>query len=361
MAMSPVLLRPRRRVPVSIDPTAPSGVTLTTAPREPTGVTLATAPLPPTGVGLTGSPGNLDSVEVFAPDSPTGLLLAAGPVPPSGVQLSAAPSSPTGVTLSTAPSSPTGVGLTGQPGTPTVEEVFVPDAPTGVTLAPQANTDPYFSDVVLLLQDSLVDQSLNGSTVTAIGTTTLTTSAKVGSHAINLPTNTDRIEAISGPIGTSDYTVEFWLYLTELPTGTSGTAARPIFEANPDVTDAAAPNSCFGLRVELANGSYRLRAYRHTTAADIYGPLPSSGLNTWRHVAICRDGTSTRLYADGVEVGYGTSQNGLDWTSTKLVFAAGETGTGAWGAKCVMDEIRVTIGTARYTANFTPPTQAFPN
>lgn len=343
MAMSPVLLRPRRKQPAA--PAAPS------APTEPTGVNLTTAPLAPTAIGLIGQPSNLASEEVFAPDAPTGVT--ASPA-------ANAPSAPTNVSLATVPSAPTSIGLTGQPGNVVAEEVFAPDSPTGVTLTPPL-TDPYFSDVTLLLQDSLVDESLSGATVTAVGTTALTTTAKVGSHAFSFPANADRLEAICGPIGTSDYTVEFWLYLTELPTGSAGTATAPIFESNPDVTNAAAASDCFGLRVELSGGAYRLRCYIHSSSASIIGTLPSSGLNTWRHVALCRDSSEARVYADGVEIGAGTFQNGLNWTSSQLVFAAGETGAGAWGAKCLMDGIRVTIGTARYTANFTPPTQAFPN
>lgn len=326
MVMSPVLLRPRRRGPVFVDPSAPSGVTLTTAPRE------------PTGVGLTGSPGNLDSVEVFPPDAPTNVTASA----PAD-----APDSPSGITLATVPSAPTGVGLTGQPGTPTVEEVFVPDAPTGVTLTPQANTDPYFSDVVLLLQDSLADESLQGQTVVVSGDVSASTSqVKVGTHSLYFDGAGDwaTIANTAMAFGTGPFTVEFWMYWDGTVTGTpwmgvmgvhnsSGTGRYAVFMNNGGIT--------------------------HYLSSQFPSTAPISA-STWHHIASTRDASGNcRLFVDGVLKSEVVDAGNI--VAPEGFRVGNEFSSGRPPFSGHLDAIRITKGVARYIANFTPPTQAFPN
>jgi hypothetical protein len=79
-------------------------------------------------------------------------------------------------------------------------------------------------------------------------------------------------------------------------------------------------------------------------------------LDTWQHVAMVRSGSTVTAYVDGVNIGTTTSSATI--TCEYLIF--GDSSVSGRFFKGQMDEVRVN-GTARYTANFTPPTAAFPN
>lgn len=330
MAMSPVLLRPRRK-----QAAAPSGPV---SPTEPIGVSLTTAPLAPTSVGLTSQPSNLVVQEVFAPDAPTGVT--ASPV-------ANAPSAPTNVSLATVPSAPTSIGLTGQPGNVVLQEVFAPDAPTGVTLTPQSNTDPYFSDVTLLLQDSLADQSLQGQTIVASGNAAAsTTQVKYGTHSLYFDGSGDwaTIANTSMAFGTDPFTVEFWMYWDGTVTGTPWMGVM-------------------GAHTASSTGRYGIFMNSSGIAHYIQSSFPSAAsisANTWHHIASTRDSSGVcRLFVDGVLKSTVTDAGNLVFPQGWRIgndFSAGRPPFSGY-----LDDIRITKGVCRYTANFTPPTQAFPS
>lgn len=80
----------------------------------------------------------------------------------------------------------------------------------------------------------------------------------------------------------------------------------------------------------------------------------SFSYNTWTHLAVARQGTTTRMFVNGVL--------GHSFTDTRNynVFK-GLIGNAQKAGTAYLDEIRITKGVARYTANFTPPSAAFPN
>lgn len=80
---------------------------------------------------------------------------------------------------------------------------------------------------------------------------------------------------------------------------------------------------------------------------------------TWYHLAIVKDGTNGYMhFIDGTQVGSTTVD-----TSTLPNFAAGlDFGIYTPGAGVLvgwLDELRISKGIARWTANFTPPTAAY--
>lgn len=309
MPMSQALLRPVRRG-------APA------APASPT------VPAAPSGVGLTGSPSNLTSTEIFAPDAPTGV---------------------TASPLANAPSAPSGVGLTGQPGSPTVEEVFAPDAPTGVTLTHQSSTDPYLSDVVLLLQDSFTDESPQGQTVVVSGNAAPSTAqVKVGTNSLYFDGSGDwaTIANTAMAFGTGPFTVEFWMYWDGTVTGTPWMGVMGAHNTSGGSTGR------YGIFMNNGGISHFIQtAFPATTSVSA---------NTWHHIASTRDSSgSCRLFVDGVLASTVTDAG-------NLVFPQGF----RVGNDCLpnrppfsghLDAIRITKGVCRYAASFTPPTQAFPN
>jgi hypothetical protein len=80
--------------------------------------------------------------------------------------------------------------------------------------------------------------------------------------------------------------------------------------------------------------------------------------SAWHHVAATRSGNTVRVFLDGTEDASATFSNGTAASSALVIgaFADGTEALNGW-----MDEIRITKGLARYTANFTPPTEAFPD
>jgi hypothetical protein len=83
-------------------------------------------------------------------------------------------------------------------------------------------------------------------------------------------------------------------------------------------------------------------------------------LNTWIHVAAVRNGSTLTLYVNGVADATGTATDIRTGTAEVWVGAYSE-GSGvlsSWNGN--LDEIRIS-NSARYTANFTAPTQPFVN
>jgi len=99
---------------------------------------------------------------------------------------------------------------------------------------------------------------------------------------------------------------------------------------------------------------------------SLVGPLlQTSVVNVrdanWHHIAVVRNGSSWVLYVDG------TSRAANTWTGTITALASAQTWIGKdqfYGSRDYLgyiDDLRITNGVARYTANFTPPTRPFPD
>lgn len=84
--------------------------------------------------------------------------------------------------------------------------------------------------------------------------------------------------------------------------------------------------------------------------------------DNWHHVAIVRNGTSLKQYIDGVLDATLTLTPGFSFPSYSYNFSLARAGeyNGQY-YKGYMSGFRLTIGVARYTSGFTPPTAPFPN
>ena len=74
----------------------------------------------------------------------------------------------------------------------------------------------------------------------------------------------------------------------------------------------------------------------------------------WHHIALVKDATVYKLYLDGTEIGT-TTDASVDTFAGAL--RVGSDGTSAFAG--YIDELRISKGIARWTANFTPPTRAY--
>ncbi len=106
-----------------------------------------------------------------------------------------------------------------------------------------------------------------------------------------------------------------------------------------------------------------LEFYFFDSSNNFIGPIQGGNLtkNTWHHVAVTRATESGnlkfRLFVDGVMYGTGTQQNATTRSGTGdfLIGAANENHDGTGGQwKGYISNLRLTVGQAIYTANFTP-------
>jgi hypothetical protein len=94
---------------------------------------------------------------------------------------------------------------------------------------------------------------------------------------------------------------------------------------------------------------------------EMTGPASSVSANTWFHFAVVRNGTTFTAYVNGV-AGTPTSGVSAEVALSVTPFTLGFfTATSSYPFTGYIDDLRITKGFARYTANFTPPTAAFPN
>jgi len=141
--------------------------------------------------------------------------------------------------------------------------------------------------------------------------------------------------------GTGAYTVEAWVYLTAFDSASS------------IIFSAASATNAFNIGVDN-NGSFGLSKYGvggilSTSAGDIK-------LNSWNHVAVSRNSTSsndTRLYVNGVLKTTGTDSN--DWTVSSAPIVGGFSTFSTYDVIGYLSDLRIVKGTAVYTGAFTPP------
>lgn len=197
---------------------------------------------------------------------------------------------------------------------------------------------------------TITDSSPLASNWTAAGNAKLSTATKkFGTAAISFDGNSSSYvyataDSSNFAFGTSPFTVEFWLYLNT----TSGT--QIIFDTRPTNVLTTYPV------IYVDSGTLY---YYANTANRITGSNLSA--TTWYHVALTRSGTDTKLFLNGTQTGSTyTSDNtnyfcasGRPWIGT-AANAAGASFNG------FVDDVRITKGVARYTANFTAPTAALP-
>jgi hypothetical protein len=175
-----------------------------------------------------------------------------------------------------------------------------------------------------------------------------TTIKKFGSSSLWLNGTTDYVRGFTSADLTfpGDFTVEAWVYLTapgsyhNLLEGRSG---------------AAFQNYTFGIWNNA--GAVRLDAVNASTR--LTGSTTSVAQNVWTHVAWARSGGTLMCFVDGVKdattLSYGTSM-----APASTAFYIGAIVDPQFFAGYI-DDLRITKGVARYTANFTPPTSRFPN
>lgn len=195
---------------------------------------------------------------------------------------------------------------------------------------------------------NIYDATQTVNPVTLVGNATAsTTQTKYLSSSMYFDGTGDYIDTgknLHANFGTGDFTVEAWVYLDE----TIG-SNRAIFGSG--TSDG---NDEFTLLL-LSNGSFYFD-WGDTSTQYIQQAGATFTANAWHHVAVTRSGTQLDIWLDGTSVVSNTSHS-FNYAGTST-FKIGMARNGGMYWKGYIEDVRVTNGLARYTEDFTVPTES---
>ena len=191
-------------------------------------------------------------------------------------------------------------------------------------------------------------------TWTANGNAQIATAAKeFGVSALLLDGTGDYIDTADSAdftAGSGDFTVDFWFNVQ----GGSGTVRYAFGQS--DNAGTATTNSLYAF-LNTSN-QFAARAVTGSSATTVTGTTAFSATG-WHHFAFVRTGNTLKLFLDGTQEGGDTAfTTTVNDSANKLsIGRLGELAGNEWNG--YIDEFRLSIGTARWTANFTPLTRAY--
>jgi hypothetical protein len=207
--------------------------------------------------------------------------------------------------------------------------------------------DPYANSVVFLLKaqagNTFSDASSAAHSISKSGTVTASTSvAKFGGTSAYFDGSGGYLSSPDSndwDFGTSDFTIEMWAYLSSVNT-------------NKTMISTYA-NSTTGWSMQ--HNQYGGFSWTRGDSPSISEPSPFASANTWAHVAASRSGTSLRLFINGVQSG-STLTNSTDVSGSSSALIIGNFAI-YLNQRFIgyLQDLRITKGISRYTANFTPP------
>ena len=202
---------------------------------------------------------------------------------------------------------------------------------------------------------TFTDSSDSPHTVTPVGALhTDTAVKKFGTASAQFDGGSTNVDYLTIPDSTdwdftaSKATIDFWVNLTDLP-----------------------PSGITPLIGQIVGGTNNWQIYIYSTGSIAVGinnvseiqsatGLISTG--TWYHIAVVKTTTANSapfvIYLNGVSVKTGTGAYFND-SSTNLVIGGGSNQGGHFDTEGYMDEIRISKGIARYTADFTVPSYPY--
>ena len=144
--------------------------------------------------------------------------------------------------------------------------------------------------------------------------------------------------------GTNDFTLDFWCYLTS----TSSDLQVPISFNYRSFAIYINQNS-IDLGVAKTSGSW---AIDNTTSISI-------PLNQWHHIAVTRDGATIYLFVNGIKIQEHNFGNDAIAPIERMTLGSNTYSSGNRRFNGYIDELRLKIGEAVWTNDFTPPSQPY--
>ena len=145
-------------------------------------------------------------------------------------------------------------------------------------------------------------------------------------------------------LGTNSFTIEYWLYINSNVGGTTAVSSG---------NGTTTYDGLFGHQT----GSQSLILYLSSTGSswDIANgvAIGSTPTGTWNHVAITRNGNTFYTFVNGVQGATFSSSASIYQSANSISIGRAQSGTPINGN---VSNLRVVVGTALYTSNFTIPT-----
>ncbi len=186
------------------------------------------------------------------------------------------------------------------------------------------------------------------------GTAQVDTAQRVfGSGALLLDGNSDYLQYIDSAdwyYGTSAFTIDFRVRFAALPTSGNLMTICGQRTAGVDYSQLALRNTAGAYTWEYVAGVSSVETITVAKTTTI-------AINTWYHIALIRTGDDFKFFQAGTQVGSTTTD------SSEVPDIAAVLWIGQWNGGQYLngwiDELRVSKGIARWTANFTPPNRAY--
>ena len=218
--------------------------------------------------------------------------------------------------------------------------------------------DEYFADVSLLLHGDgadastvFTDSSSHNQAMTRTGDTQISTAqSQFGGSSIRFDGSGDMLAVPAAnhllfTWGADPFTIETFIRFAAL--------------GDQHLVDQRHGGDSFnrlGLYITTSNITVMINGSTNITGST------TLAIDTWYHLAICRDGANMWIFLDGVQDGIKTNVTTTFTCNTSDPFVIGRAGFSLTGTlNAWIDEFRVTKGVARYTAPFTPPDAPFPD
>ena len=153
-------------------------------------------------------------------------------------------------------------------------------------------------------------------------------------------------------LGTNDFTIEFFLYPREFDN----------YQALVMKYAGGPSNSSWWISDNNAGGIYFYLYYNGSYELGILSSGATMNLNKWNHVACVRDGSTARIYINGVQAGTGNIGTvALNDSATAL--RIGEDSQGSYDLDGIMSNVRLINGTCLYPngTTFTVPSTPLTN
>jgi len=219
--------------------------------------------------------------------------------------------------------------------------------------------DPNYSSYSLLLHcngtnnsTSFVDSSSSPKTVTAFGDAKISTShSKYGGASAYFDGTGDYLavsDSSAFTLSNQDFTIECWIRFSTINISSTIIGQR----------DTSTSGVSYYFLHSTQSGYVGLNfAFSTTGTAGIFVTRAwTPSLDTWYHIAACRNGANLRLFVDGSQLGatYDIGDSTIFDSSADIKMGGVNTTTTNF-LHGYLDDLRVTKGIALYTANFTPP------